>query len=92
MDDRNLLPPKPIHRLFTHRTDTIVLMLQCCLLLASSGCGARNPLLSSGPVPRVEDCMIVQQATPARFVCGDGKTYTSLQLSEIRTGKGSPSK
>jgi hypothetical protein len=47
------------------------------------GCaGVNNPLLSSGPHPRVEDCAIVQQATPTRYVC-NGKIYTSVQLDEI---------
>jgi hypothetical protein len=43
-------------------------------------------LLSSGPEPRVEDCALIQQATPSRYVCG-GKTYTAVQLSDIRTAK-----
>ena len=51
------------------------------------GCGAdQSLLLSGGPSPRVEDCMVLQQATPTRFVC-NGKTYTSIQLSDIRLGK-----
>jgi hypothetical protein len=52
---------------------------------AIAGC-ATNPLLSSGPEPRVEDCALIQQATPSRYVCG-GKTYTAVQLSDIRTAK-----
>jgi hypothetical protein len=57
------------------------------LAIAASigGCAGRNPLLSYGPEPRVEDCMLLQQATPARFVC-DGKTYTAVQLSDVRNG------
>jgi hypothetical protein len=42
--------------------------------------------MSSGPEPRVEDCALIQQATPARYVCG-GKTYTAVQLSDLRTPK-----
>jgi hypothetical protein len=42
--------------------------------------------LSSGPSPRVEDCAQLQQATPTKYYC-DGKTYTSVQLADIRTGK-----
>jgi hypothetical protein len=45
-----------------------------------------NPVLSSGPHPRVEDCAMVQQATPTRYVC-DGKIYTSVQLDEISKGE-----
>jgi hypothetical protein len=49
-----------------------------------SGCTASsNPLLSSGPDPRIEDCALVQQATPTRYVCG-GKTYTAVQLTSLR--------
>jgi len=54
--------------------------LICC------GCAIRSPLLSSGPHPRVEDCALVQQATPSRYVC-DGKVYTSVQLDEISRGE-----
>jgi hypothetical protein len=51
--------------------------------LVCFGCaGFSNPLLSSGPHPRVEDCALVQQATPTRYVCG-GKIYISVQLDEI---------
>jgi hypothetical protein len=50
-----------------------------------SGCAFQNPFASTGPVPRVEDCMLLQQATPAKFVC-HGKTYTAVQLTDIRNG------
>lgn len=58
------------------------------LLVAAqlAGCGMANPILSSGPSPRAEDCMLLQQATPTRYVC-DGKIYTAVQLSDIRNGK-----
>ena len=57
------------------------------LALSCSGCSPyNNPLLSSGPYPRVEECAQIQQATPTRYVC-NGKTYTSVQLADIRTGK-----
>jgi hypothetical protein len=52
---------------------------------ALSGCSFQNPIMSSGPTPRVEDCMLLQQATPAKFVC-NGKTYTAVQLTDIRNG------
>ena len=57
------------------------------LMLVLCGCAASNPLplLSSGPSPRVEDCMLLQQATPTKYVCG-GKTYTAVQLADIRKG------
>jgi len=46
-----------------------------------------NPILSSsGPGPRAEDCALIQQATPTKYVCND-KVYTSVQLADIRTGK-----
>ena len=51
-----------------------------------AGC-ADLSVISSGPTPRVEDCALIQQATPAKFVCGDGKTYTAVQLADLRTGK-----
>jgi len=51
-----------------------------------AGCSFQsNPIMSSGPVPRVEDCMLLQQATPAKFVC-NGKSYTAVQLTDIRNG------
>jgi hypothetical protein len=53
----------------------------------SSSCAAHdNPLLSSGPDPRVEDCALIQQATPSKYVCA-GKTYTAVELSGIRAGQ-----
>jgi hypothetical protein len=35
--------------------------------------------------------MLLQQATPAKFVC-DGKTYTAVQLTDIREGKSADTK
>jgi len=56
------------------------------LAVLGAGCAdASHLFLSSGPQPRVEDCMTLQQATPTKYVC-DGKTYTSLQLADIRRG------
>ena len=56
--------------------------------LLFSGCAgvSNNPWLSSGPHPRVEDCAMIQQATPTRYIC-DGKVYTSVQLDEISKGE-----
>jgi hypothetical protein len=50
----------------------------------ASACAFSNAFVSSGPAPRVEDCALIQQATPSRWVCG-GKVYTSVQLAEART-------
>jgi hypothetical protein len=38
-------------------------------LLPFSGCAGRNPFLSYGPEPRVEDCMLLQQSTPTKYIC-----------------------
>lgn len=52
-----------------------------------AGCSVANPVLSSsGPGPHAENCAIIQQATPTKFVC-DGKVYTSVQLADIRNGR-----
>jgi len=56
-----------------------------------AGCAMSNPIVSSGPEPRVEDCALIQQATPSRYVC-KGKTYTAVQLSDLRTAKPAESK
>jgi hypothetical protein len=53
---------------------------------AMTGCTDMS-VLSSGPTPRVEDCALVGQSTPSKFVCGDSKTYTAVQLADIRAGK-----
>jgi hypothetical protein len=55
-------------------------------LAVLTGCSS-SLVLSSGPQPRVEDCMLLQQATPTRYVC-DGKTYTAVQLADLRKGAG----
>jgi hypothetical protein len=65
------------------RTTLLIIGLAAASTLA--GCSGQNPILSSGPEPRVEDCMLLQQATPAKFVC-NGKTYTAVQLTDIRNG------
>ena len=75
---------KAIHRRML--STTVVL-----LALQAAGCGAANPLLSNGPTPRVEDCMLLQQATPTKYVCA-GKTYTAVQLADIRNGKAAAAK
>jgi hypothetical protein len=60
-------------------------VISASLMLVLSGCAVTNPVVSSGPYPRVEDCMLLQQATPTKYVC-DGKTYTAVQLTDIRKG------
>ena len=71
----------------TGRSPTLI---GTALLLAMCGCATNPfPILSSGPKPRVEDCMLLQQATPTRFVC-NGKIYTAVELADIRTGKAPP--
>src|SRR5271155_2025606 len=50
-----------------------------------AGCAMGNPIMSSGPTPRSEDCAMIQQATPTKYVC-NGKVYTSVQLADIRKG------
>lgn len=55
-------------------------------VLGLSACSSsRNPLVSAGPEPRVEDCMLLQQATPAKFAC-NSSTYTAVELSDLRNG------
>ena len=77
----------------THTTGRRRALISATLMLILSGCTATNPfpLLSSGPSPRVEDCMLLQQATPTRYVCG-GKTYTAVQLADIRKGNSADAK
>ncbi|HZO80884.1 MAG TPA: hypothetical protein VFB33_04245 [Candidatus Binataceae bacterium] len=36
------------------------------------------------PSIRVQDCGIVAISSPARFVCSDGKVYTSFELARAR--------
>ena len=45
-----------------------------------------NPSLSQAvakPIPRVQDCGVLNTGTPSRFVC-NGKVYTSYQLAKLR--------
>jgi hypothetical protein len=67
----------------SHRSVAIALL---AITASIGGCAGRNPFLSYGPQPRVEDCAQIQQATPSKYIC-DGKQYTSVQLSDIRNGK-----
>ena len=65
---------------------TLLFAATFAFLVAGCAGGTSNPFLSSGPHPRVEDCAMIQQATPTRYVC-DGKVYTSVQLDEISRGE-----
>jgi hypothetical protein len=79
-DDRTF----PIFAENVMKQPTRTILVAGTLLL--SGCApAEKLILSSGPAPRVENCAQIQQATPTRYVC-NGKTYTSVQLSNIRSG------
>jgi hypothetical protein len=51
--------------------------------LGMAGCSMENPMLSAGPDPKVEDCALIGQGTPSKYICG-GKTLTSNQLADIR--------
>lgn len=61
-------------------------LFSAALATGLTGCSAGDMFLSSGPEPRVEECALIQQATPSRYVCG-GKVYTAVQLADIRAGK-----
>ena len=39
--------------------------------------------IAAQPVPRVQDCAVVQTGSPSRFAC-NGKVYTSFQLAKLR--------
>jgi hypothetical protein len=61
--------------------------------MALVGCAgasvASDPFLSSGPQPRVEDCALIQQATPAKFVLRRQDLYgNSTHRNQIRTASG----
>ncbi len=45
--------------------------------------GGTTSQASAQPVPRVQDCGVLQTGTPSRFVC-NGKVYTSFQLATFR--------
>jgi hypothetical protein len=39
--------------------------------------------VAAKPIPRVQDCGVLDTGTPSRFVCG-GKVYTAFQLAKLR--------
>jgi len=68
----------------------------CALVLTLSGCAGSSinrwatsiaapaTIASGASVPRVQDCIRINDVdTPAKFVC-NGKTYTSHELRRIR--------
>jgi len=38
----------------------------------------------TGPPPRVQDCQVIGQGSPNKFICPDGKTYNTFQLAKMR--------
>ncbi len=69
------------------RLTTIMLAALAC------GCAAMSPAppaqsganaqAAAKPIPRVEDCAVLNTGTPSRFAC-NGKVYTSYQLAKLR--------
>jgi hypothetical protein len=70
-------------------------MAGCAVLIAFSGCSSSIYLPSTSPfapasaatgdsVPRVQNCIAINDAeTPSKYVC-NGKTYTSHELRKLR--------
>jgi len=66
------------------------------LAVCAAGCSSAVPVssatpppsqqASSAPPPSVDDCTLLNLSPPAKYVCGDGKVYTSDQLRELREG------
>jgi hypothetical protein len=59
-----------------------------CVGVASESAVTRGPgaaisQTADKPIPRVQDCGVLNTGTPSRFVC-DGKVYTSFQLAKLR--------
>ena len=50
---------------------------------AQQGPGAAAIQAAANPIPRVQDCGVLNTGTPSRFAC-DGKVYTSFQLAKLR--------
>ncbi len=62
------------------------LLLGCATAASNQPSPASGTKVSSqGPPPRVQDCAIVSISSPSRYAC-NGKTYTSFQLTALRTG------
>jgi hypothetical protein len=64
-------------------------------LVALSGCATISSLsqtsqppggatqVASKPIPRVQNCGVLDAGTPSRFIC-NGRVYTSYQLAKLR--------
>jgi hypothetical protein len=78
-----------INHLFASAVIASALMaLAGCASIASEsavtqGPGAIASEAAAKPIPRVQDCGVLNTGTPSRFVC-DGKVYTSFQLAKLR--------
>jgi hypothetical protein len=44
---------------------------------------ANQTVAGAAPIPRVQNCAVLQTGTPSRFAC-NGKVYTSFQLAKLR--------
>jgi hypothetical protein len=69
-------------------------MAGCALLIIVGGCSGTSmtwpitqpsPAMTADgkPIPRVQDCLSIKQATPSQFVC-NGKVYTANELRKLR--------
>jgi hypothetical protein len=47
------------------------------------GAGGSTSQASARPIPRVQDCAVLNTGTPSRFAC-NGKVYTSFELAKLR--------
>jgi len=50
--------------------------------VSQGSAGAKSQAVAK-PIPRVQDCGVLQTGTPSRFVC-NGTVYTSFQLAKSR--------
>jgi hypothetical protein len=74
----------------THRLRLPTIVVSAFFAAVLGGCGAIGqspaPVASASgqkPIPRVQDCAVLNTGTPSRFAC-NGKTYTSYQLAKLR--------
>jgi len=68
-----------------------------CISAMLAGCSLSNPTDNPFTVkanadgkPTVWDCSVVFMASPPRYACSDGKTYTAFQLRDFRQGTETP--
>ncbi len=64
---------------------TLALMVTGCAASTQSA-DPRGSEVAAGakPAPKVADCGIITISSPSKYVC-NGKTYTSYQLTKLRT-------